>query len=487
VVGLDAEPRSLDPHTTTASSDFRVLVNVYEGLVKFASGSLRPEPALAKTWRVSGDGKIYTFTLKPGVRFHDGTPLDAQAIKFNFDRMLDKEHPYHQTGPFPLAFFFDKIARTVVVDPLSVRFELKEAFAPLLANLAYPSGLIVSPSAIKRWGRGVGRAAVGSGPFRFAGWDAGQRLVLERNDAYHGIPAQSERIVFRPIADPMTRVAELRAGHVDLVPELSPDNVAWFRQAAEFSVLEASGPHLWFLILNLKKPPLTDVRVRRALNLAVDKNALVHTVLQNTASVAAGPIAAAFGKAAGNVEPYAYDPERARALLREAGVVPGQRLTLAVPESGSGMLAPIQMATVIQANLKAVGIDVSIESYEWNSYLSKVNAGLGALDMAAMAWMTNDPDTLPFLALRSQAQPPAGFNSGWYENAEVDALLTEARRQTVPAERDARYAEVQRLVHDDAPWLFVASWKQNVVTHREVRGLSLEPSFLLLLSGVGKL
>jgi len=150
------------------------------------------------------------------------------------------------------------------------------------------------------------------------------------------------------------------------------------------------------------------------------------------------------------------------------------------------MLAPVQMATAIQADLEAIGIRVQIKTYEWNAYLTEVNAGLRDVHMAEMAWMTNDPDTLPFLALRSAAQPPEGFNSGWYENPEVDALLERARREPRPTERAAGYARVQRLVHQDAPWLFVASWKQNVVVPSNVHGVKLEPSYLLQLAEVHK-
>jgi len=151
------------------------------------------------------------------------------------------------------------------------------------------------------------------------------------------------------------------------------------------------------------------------------------------------------------------------------------------------MLAPIQMATAIQADLSAVGLHVELQTYEWNSYLTEVNGGLKSTDMAAMAWMTTDPDTLPFLALRSEAHPPDGFNSGWYTNASVDQLLVEARTRTNAQERAQKYAQVQQIVHDDAPWLFVASWKQNIASHSDVQGVRVEPSFLLYLQGVSKL
>ncbi len=486
LLGLSAEPRSLDPQTTTASSDFRVSLNVYEGLTRFAEGSLTPAPALAERWEIADHGKQYTFFLKHGVRFHDGTPLDAAAVKFNFDRMLDENHPYHHTGPFPLAFFFERVKQVTVVDEHTVRFQLDEPFAPLLANLAYPTGFIVSPQAVKKYDRDFGRHPVGTGPFRFGSWDPGRRLVLEQNKHYHGKRAKLRRLIFEPIADPMTRVAELRARQVDLVFELMPDNVSWFREAPGFRVVEAAGPHLWFLILNTRRPPFDDPRVRRAVNLAVDKQALVERVLQGTATVAAGPIARAFGAAAGTVTPYAYNPGRARELLRAAKVPEGHRLLLIAPQEGSGMLAPMQMATAIQADLARVGFDVAIESYEWNSYLTKVNAGLDDADMAEMAWMTNDPDTLPYLALRSKAHPPKGFNSGWYANPRVDDLIVEGRREVRPEQRARTYARIQELVHRDAPWLFVASWKQNVVVRNTVQGLELEPSFLVHFDGVSK-
>ncbi|MCB2111883.1 MAG: ABC transporter substrate-binding protein, partial [Rhodobacteraceae bacterium] len=164
VVGQTAEPKSLDPHTVTSTNDFRILVNIYDGLVRFKPGTLAVGPALARSWDISPDGRTYTFHLREGVRFHDGTPFDAEAVKFNFDRMLRKDHPFHDTGPFPLAFFFQAIKAVEVVDPRTVRFRLDEPYAPLLSNLAYPTGLMVSPAAVREYGKEYGRHPVGTGP-----------------------------------------------------------------------------------------------------------------------------------------------------------------------------------------------------------------------------------------------------------------------------------------------------------------------------------
>lgn len=487
VVGQIAEPKSLDPHTVTATNDFRILVNIYDGLVRFKDGTLEVEPALAESWEVSEDAKTYRFKLREGVKFHDGSDFDAEAVKFNFDRMLKEDHPFYQTGPFPLSFNFASVEAVNVIDPLTVEFKLSEAFAPFLSNLAYPTGLIVSPASVEQHGKEYGRNPSGTGPFKFAEWQSNQRVVVERNADYWGETAGLEAVVFRPITDANTRVAEMMAGGIDVMVEVPPDNLATFKQDAGFAVAEQAGPHVWFGILNTKGGPFADKRVRQAANYAVNKETLVNDVLQGTATVSAGPIPPAFNWVESSVQPYAYDPEKAKALLAEAGVEK-PKVTFYVTEGGSGMLDPVTMGAAIQADLQAVGFDVKIETYEWNTFLGRVNQGLeGQADMAEMAWMTNDPDTVPYLTLRSDAMPDkGGFNSGYYSNPEVDDLLEKARMSTDQAERGKLYAQVQEIVHDDAPWLFVANWKQNAVTTAAVQGFKLQPSFLLNLHGVTK-
>lgn len=488
IVGQVAEPKSLDPHTVTTTNDFRILINLYDGLVRFRDGTLEVAPALATGWEIAPDGKTYTFTLRRGVTFHDGTPFNAAAVKFNFDRMLRDEHPFHDTGPFPLSFFFSAVREVRVVDAHTVRFVLKEPYAPLLSNLAYPTGLLVSPRAVREHGQGYGRRPSGTGAYRFAAWESNRKVVLERNGDWWGGEPGLRAIIFRPITDDNTRVSELLAGGIDLMVEVPPDALARLRDDARFTVHEQAGPHLWFLILNMKAGPFTDKRVRQAANYAIDKQALVTHVLQDTATVAAGPVPAAFAWAHDEtLAPYPHDPDKARALLREAGTADAP-LTLLVPEGGSGMLNPVAMATAIQADLNRVGFRVEIRTFEWNTYLNVVNQGLdGNGDMAEMAWMTNDPDTLPYLTLRSEAWPEqGGFNSGYYANPRVDALLEQARRATERPERARLYREVQRIVHEDAPWVFVANWKQNAVATKRVRDFRLQPSFLLQLQHTRK-
>ena len=489
VVGQVAEPATMDPHVATAVNDFRILVNIYEGLVRYAPGTLEVEPALAESWEISDDGTVYTFELRDGVSFHDGTPFDAEAVKFNFDRMLDEDHPLHGTGPFPLSFFFGAIEETEVVDELTVRFHLNEPYAPFLSNLAYPTGLIVSPTAVETHVDEFARNPAGTGPFVFRIWESNRQVALQRNEDYWNGEPPLAGVVFRPITDANARVSEMLAGNIDLMVEIPPDNVQLFADDPQFVLHEEAGPHLWFLILNAKEPPFDDVRVRQAVNYAIDKESLVTDVLQGTATVAAGPTPEAFAWAYNEeLEPYPHDPDRARELLAEAGYEDGVETVFYVTEGGSGMLDPVPMGTAIQADLAAVGIDAAIETYEWNTFLNRVNPGLeGRAGMAQMAWMTNDPDTLPFLALRTDAWPEeGGFNSGYYSNPEVDALLEQARRETDQDERARLYKEMQAIVQEDAPWAFIANWKQNAVTTANVENFQLEPSFLLMLKDVAK-
>jgi peptide/nickel transport system substrate-binding protein len=488
IVGQIAEPKSLDPAADTAVNDFRILVNLYDGLVRYKDGTLEVEPSLATSWTISDDGKTYTFKLRDGVEFHDDTPFNAEAVKFNFDRMLKEDHPFHDTGPFPLSFFFSTVSEVKVIDDLTVEFDLSAPYAPFLSNLAYPTGLIVSPDAVKKYGKDFGRHPSGTGAYKFAQWDSNEKVVVEKNPDYWDGAPSLEAVIYRPITDANTRVAEMLSGGLDVMVEVPPDSLSQFKDNPAFKVSEQAGPHLWFLILNTKDGPFKNKEIRQAANYAINKKALVDNILQGTADVAAGPTPPAFAWAYDDkLQPYPYDPEKAKAMLKEAGY-DGSPVTFYVTEGGSGMLDPIAMGTAIQADLEAVGMKVKIETYEWNTFLGKVNPGLeGKADMAEMAWMTNDPDTLPFLALRSDAVPDkGGFNSGYYSNPKVDELLEKARQSTDQDERAKLYKEMQDIVHDDAPWVFVANWKQNAVTSAAVENFKLQPSFFLMLQKVAK-
>jgi peptide/nickel transport system substrate-binding protein len=485
VVGLVAEPTSMDPGQLTDINSMRVLSSVYDTLVRFKEGSFTQEPGLATAWKMSPDGLVYTFTLRKNVKFHDGTPFDAEAVKFTYDRLLDPKHPYAETGPFPFAsFYYGAIKEVTVVDPSTVRFTLKQPFSPLLNNLTLNTGRIVSPAAVKKYGKEFASHPVGTGPFTFVSWDKNVRIVLDANPAYWGGAPKLDRLVFRPLVEEQTRVTELLSGGVDFIVDVPPDNVAQVRKDAKLTYFEQPGPHIWWVTLNTEKKPFSDVRVRRAVNFAVNRDAIAGDLLKKTATAAIGPIPPSITWAfTDQVTKYPYDPARAKKLLAEAGYPNGFPAVFWIPESGSGMQSPKTMAQAIQADLAAVGITASIQTFEWGAYLNKYGKGLGQdADMGAMSFMLDPGDPGPMLSLVIDGK--GGFRGGAYANPEVDKLLAEASRVVDLKKRGDLYRQVQKLVVDDAPWIFVDNAVQNAAGAKKVAGFKLHPSFYLFFDKI---
>jgi len=487
VVGHVAELQTLDPAQSVTISDFRILSNIYEGLVRYKDASLDVEPGLATSWTISPDAKTYTFKLREGVKFQDGSAFNSEAVKFDIDRVIDKSHPYNHTGPFPFVFLLGPIESVDAPDPATVVIHLKNPYAPMLTMLASAIGGLtgVSPAAVKKYDKEFARHGGGTGPFTFTTWEAGQRFVLERNESYWGPKPKLKGLVFRPIIDENARVSEMQSGGTDLTIEVPPDNVATFRgDPTRFIYYEQPGPHIWYLLLNTEEKPFDDKRVRQAANYAINKEAMADQILKGTATPAAGPTPPAFTWAHDpGLKAYPYDPAKAKELLADAGYPNGVDVTFYVTDSGSGMLSPQLMGTAIQADLAAVGIRAKIETYEWNTFLGKIMPGLkGKANMAELSFMSQDPDMHPSLTLRTDS----AINSGRYKNPEVDKLLTEGRTETDPLKRAAIYKKFQDIVYQDAPWVFIVNWKQNAVSGANVKGFRLHPSFTTRLWEVRK-
>ncbi len=255
------------------------------------------------------------------------------------------------------------------LDELTVRFILKEPRASFLDVMAAAAAAIVSPTAVKKFGLDYGTNPVGTGPFRFASWERGQRVVLEKNPAYWKFPVKVDRVVYRPIVEDQARLTELLTGGLDLIVGVPPDFVAQLEGNAKLALLKQVGAHVWYLGLNNEKKPFTDKRVRQALNYAVDKDAIVRDVLKGTGAPSKGPVLPGTWGDEARLKAFPYDPERAKKLLAEAGYPGGFSTTLWVPESGSGMQSPVAMSTVIQSNLKAVGVNVALQTMEWGAFL----------------------------------------------------------------------------------------------------------------------
>jgi len=478
VVGLVAEPVNLDPPQVTDLNSNRVSRRIAETLVAFAEESTRVEPHLAESWTISRDGLTYTFKLRKGIKFHDGTPFDAEAVKFSIERQFNPDHPFNKLGKYPFAgYFFGNVKAVEVVSEDTVQFVLKEPRASFLSVLAAGPASIVSPTAARKHGADYALNPVGTGPFRYVSWERGQRVVLEKNPSYWKFPVKVDRVIYRPIVEDQARLTELLTGSLDLIVGVPPDFVAQLEGSARIAVLKQVGAHVWYLGINNQKKPLDDKRVRQALNYAVNKEAIVRDVLKGTGAVSAGPVLPNTWGADAALKPYPYDPERAKRLLAEAGYPSGFSTTLWVPESGSGMQSPVAMSTVIQSNLKAVGVNVTLQTMEWGAFLAKLRSK--EQDLFALSWMAGaeDPDLVIYPLLHSSQWTPNGPNRALYKNQRLDDLLHQARLVTDQAKRAELYREAQRILVEDPPWIFVDHEIQIAALSRRVQGLKLHPSF----------
>jgi len=478
VVGLVAEPVNLDPAQVTDLNSNRVGRRIVETLVTFPDESTQVVPGLAESWAISKDGLKYTFKLRKGVSFHDGTPLNAEAVKFSIERQIIPEHPFNKLGKYPFAnYFFGNVKAVEAVDPQTVEFILKEPRASFLAVLTAGAASIVSPTAVRKLGVDYPLTPVGTGPFKFVAWDRGQRVVLEKNAGYWKHPVKIDRVIYRPIVEGQARLTELLTGALDLIVDTPPDFVPQLESNPKVMVLKQVGVHVWYLGINNQKKPFDDKRVRQALNYAVNKEALVRDVLKGTGSFSRGPVLPNTWGADAALKAYPYDPERAKKLLAEAGYPSGFSTTLWVPESGSGMQLPVAMSTVIQSNLKAVGVNVALQTMEWGAYLAKLRTK--EQDLFALSWMAGneDPDLVMYPLLHSSQWTPNGPNRALYKNERYDELLHQARLTTDQKKRAELYREAQRILVDDAPWVFVDHEIQTAAHAKRVQGFKLHPSF----------
>lgn len=484
VIGLLAEPVTMDPPQITDLNSTRVIKRMFEGLTAQELGTYKIIPGLAQSWDISKDGLTYTFRLRPNVKFHDGTPLTAEAVKFCFDRQLNDQGPFYATGTYPyVKGFLGNVAGVEVVNPTTVQIRLKSPLTPFLQYLAHHSLYIYSPDALKKWGKDIVKHPVGTGPFKLETWEPGVRVVLARNDQYWGGAPRVRQAIYVPIIEAQARLSAIKTGEIDLTMDVPPDSLQDLRKDPDVVVAETNSSAVWYVALNTRHPALKDKRVRQALNYAVQKEAIIRDILKGTAIVATTPLSPVYGPYhEDKTIRYPYDPEKARALLKEAGFAGGFDVTFFVPESGSGMQSPVEMGTVIQANLAAVGVRAKIQTMEWGAYLKKY---LDAPDMAEMSWNPSigDPDHMMYMLLSSDRFPPA-FNAGFYQNPRVDELLRKGRTTIEEKERIPLYREAQRLVVEDAPWIFVDHGKQVIVYRKRVQGFKLHPNFDLVLTQV---
>ncbi len=478
--GMPAETDILDPHATGGWSTYQVTYQIFEGLVK--EDLTRADvpspplvPALATAWDISPDGLVYTFKLRPGVKFHDGTPFDAAAAKFNFERFWDETSPnfYAKAKAFVIAY--TKWIKSVeVVDPMTFRVTLKAANYQWLRQglQSYGQPLMVSPEAVKKYGNdGIALHPIGTGPFRFVQRDQGVKTVLERNPDYWGTAAKVDRVIFRPLQDPATRVNALENGEIHMMSTPPWDEIPRLVEAGFTLSTNPGVPYINFLHLNFKNPAIQDIRVRKAINMAIDREGIAREIYRKTGRAEYGMLSPGTDAYDPAFRSYSYDPEGARKLLAEAGHADGLKLVFELAQYGTGEI----VETWIQRDLKKVGIDVELKKYEWITYMGKWAGGMPPeIGFNEIGWGMSTPAWIDIVA-RCDSAPPGGINSGWYCNKDVDKLLDQAILERDTAKMKAIYQQANRIVMDDAAFVPTVDDLQPMLLSPKVKGFVNPP------------
>lgn len=461
-----ADAASLDPHDVADNTSDNVTMMIYDRLVK-RDEKMNIVPDLATKWEVSGDGLTWTFHLRSGVTFHDGTPFDSTAVKKSFERLADPKLNLKRRTLFAV------VEKIETPDPLTVTFTTKEPFAPFLATAAHPATAIVSPAAAEKYGKELARNPVGTGAYKFVNWQKDEQITLTRNDEYWGPKAKTKTLIFKPIKDASARVMALQTGETDAISHIPPTDLKRFETDKAFSTLSITSNGQRFFRFNHAKPIWDDPRVRQAVSYAIDRKAILENVLGGIGTVSVGPISPVVWGAP-DLGAIPYDPEKAKRLLAEAGYPDGFSMKITTtPRYDLG----VEMAEAIQAQLAKVGIKSELEVLEWGVFTSNINGkkpGELTWDFFIMGGAPPTADADWGLRPVYTTQPTNANNYGFYSNKEYDDLIFQAMRETDETKRKELYKRASEIIYLEDPtavWLFDSPW--TVVTSAKLKDVTM--------------
>jgi peptide/nickel transport system substrate-binding protein len=483
VFGRGGDSVGLDPASRTDGESFNVTDHIYDSLVTFKKGTTEVMPNLATKWDISADGKVYTFNLVKNAKFHDGTPVNADAVVFSFKRQMDEKHPaYKFSGPYSYlaAMGLDKLIKDVVkVDDSTVRFDLNKPNAPFISTLGMQAFAIVSPTAVLKYKQDFAQNPVGSGPYKLKVWEKKQKIVLEANPEYWGGEPYLKTIIFRAIPDNNTRLQEMMAGklHVMDNPDSNHIKALEDKLKAKVKFAKAPGFNVGYLALNQEKKPFDNVKVRRAIAHAINKQAIVDTVYNGYGMVAKNPMPPSIWGYNNDIKDYEYSPEKAKALLKEAGLENGFETDLwAMPVPRPYMPDGRKVAEAIQGDLAKVGIKVKIVSYDWGTYLKQTSEGQHSMALLGWTGDIGDPDNFLYVLLDKDNAVKPAQNISFYKSDKLHELLTKAQVTSDVATRTKLYMEAQKIIHEDAPMVPIAHSEDILPMSTDVQNLVLDPT-----------
>ena len=486
----EGSPEGFNPAFYTAGTTFDASSQaIYNRLVEFERGTTNIAPALAEDWTISGDGLEYTFKLRKGVKFQTTkgfTPtrdFTADDVVFSFLRQLRKDHPYHAVSGGSYEYFNgmsmpDLLKDVVKVDDHTVKFILKRPEAPMIANLGMDFASIFSAEyadAMMKAGtpEKVDLEPVGTGPFQLVAYQKDAVIRYKAHPDYWAGKAAIDNLVFAITPDANVRYQKLRAGECHVMPYPNPADLEAMRSDPEINLLQQEGLNVGYLGFNVEKKPFDNKKVRQALNMAINKQAIIDVVFQGAGKVAKNPIPPTIWSYNDEIQDYPYDPEKAKKLLAEAGVKDLKTNIWAMPVQRPYNPNARRMAELIQADWDKVGVEAEIVSFEWGEYLKRSKEG--EHDTVLLGWTGDNGDPDNFLAVLLGCDGVGGSNRARWCHKPFEDLIQKAKVTSELEDRTKLYKEAQVIFKEEAPWVTTAHAVVFKPVRKEVVDFRINP------------
>jgi len=497
----EGSPEGFDAALYTSGTTFDAASRaVYNRIVQFEPGTTNVNPALAESWEASDDGLMYTFKLRPGVKFHSTdyfTPtrdLNADDVIFSFERQLKPDNPYYQYVDGASWVYFNGMSMPDVidsiekVDDLTVRFNLKRPDAPFISNLAMDFASIMSKEyadqlAASGQQADLNQKPIGTGPFQFVAYQPDAVIRYKAFDDYWAGRQPIDDLVFAITVDNAVRMQKLLAGECQIMPYPNPADVQALKDNPDITVMEQEGLNVGYFAYNTRIPPFDNAKVRKALNMAINKEAIIDAVYQGAGEVAKNPIPPTMWSYNDDVVDDPYDPDAAKAMLEAEGVTDLKMEVWAMPVARPYNPNARRMAEMIQADFAAVGVDSEIVSYEWGEYLDRVK-NVDREGAVLLGWTGDNGDPDNFLAYLLGCDSVGENNYAQWCNDEYNALVQEAKIKSSQDERAALYRKAQEVFKREAPWATIAHSVVFMPMRNSVKGYVMDPLGIHSFEGV---
>lgn len=473
VIAVGSTFTSLDPYDANDSLSQTVAKSFYQGLFGFDK-EMKLVNVLADSYDASPDGLTYTIKLHSGVKFHDGSAFNAAAVKVNLDRASNPDNRLKRYNLFKM------IDKTEAVDDLTVKITLKTPFSAFVNNLAHPAAVMISPAALKQYGKDIGFHPVGTGPYRFVAWNQTDFVKVEKFSGYWkaGLP-KLDSITWRPVVDNNTRAALLQTGEAQFAYPIPFEQAKVLEKNDKLALVASPSILHRYISMNVTQKPFDNPKVREALNYAINKEALIKVAFSGYATPAEGPLPSSIDYSV-KYHPWPYDPAKARELLKEAGYPDGFTTTLWSSHNHSTAQKVLQFT---QQQLAQVGVKVQVTAMDAGQRAAEVE-GKGVKETGVRLFYTGwsastgeaDWALSPLFATASW--PPAQFNTAFYSNPQVDADLANALKTTDRTEKQKLYKDAQDKIWADAPWIFLATERLVSANSKKLTGFYVMPDTL---------